>query len=130
MGRQIFDAQRIAFAGEIRHEVVNPALDVGLTHTDLDLLIEQSQHGQWVRHSAIDASDRDGASATNRIDGIEQGGQPVDAKLTDERLGNGVRQERGHLLREFRQRRAMRLLAYGEGAEPDGEEFEAKITSG
>src|SRR3546814_4729216 len=42
VGGEAVDAERVAL-GQQRHDVVDPALDVGLAHSQLDLLVERSE---------------------------------------------------------------------------------------
>src|SRR6185312_5460196 len=45
VGGEAIDAERVVVAGEERQDVVHPALDVGLAHTHVQLLVEHLQEG-------------------------------------------------------------------------------------
>src|SRR3546814_10132541 len=52
VGGEAVDAERVAL-GQQRHDVVDPALDVGLAHAQLDLLVEHGERGQRVGRAAV-----------------------------------------------------------------------------
>ena len=52
-----------------RQQVVDPALHVGLTHPQLDLLVEHHHHRQRVAHAAVHADHRDRPAAPDDVDG-------------------------------------------------------------
>ena len=104
------DAERV-LVGQQRQDVGRPALDVALAHPQLHLLVEQREHRQRVGHAAVHAGQRDGPAAAHQVDRAVQGAEPVDAGLLEERRGHDVGQQTGHLLRELRDGRAVRLQA-------------------
>ena len=53
---------------EQRHDVVDPPLDVGLAHPQLDLLVEQLQHRQRVGGAPVHAAERDRPAAADDVD--------------------------------------------------------------
>lgn len=68
---QVLGAQRVVVACHQRHEVIDPAFDVRLAHSELDALVEQLHHRQGVHGTAVDADDRQGAAPADGVDGIE-----------------------------------------------------------
>ncbi len=86
------DPQRV-IVGEQRQDVVDPALDVGLTHPELDLLVEHGQHGQRVGHPAVHAADRDRAASAHDVDGHVQGVEAIQPCALHHLLGERVRQQ-------------------------------------
>src|SRR3954469_1029669 len=56
--REALHPQRIAVHQQ-RHNIVYPTLDVRLSHRELDLLVEEGEHGKRVGLSAVDANQRD-----------------------------------------------------------------------
>ena len=113
MCREVVDAEGI-FSREQRKDVVNPSADVGLPHTERELgPIEQRHHRHGVEHAAVDAADRERASAPHRVDGGVEHAQPVDPGLLDEFGGHRVRQQTGQVLRELPEWRAVGFHADG-----------------
>jgi hypothetical protein len=106
--RERVDAERVV-VGQQRQDVVDPALHVRLPHPQLDLLVEQLDHRQWVGGAAVDARQRDRPAAADDVDRREQRGEAVDARLLDQRLRDRVGQEPGEPLRQRADRRAVRL---------------------
>src|SRR3954466_5764757 len=53
MRRELLHAERVLVAQQ-RHDLRHPALHVRLAHPQLDLLVEQRKHRQWVRLAAVD----------------------------------------------------------------------------
>src|ERR671916_2254614 len=81
VGVEALDAQRVAVAGEQRHDVVYPALDVGLAHRELYLLVEEGEHGQRVGHTAVDADQGDSPAPAHRVDSKVEGVEPIGSRL-------------------------------------------------
>src|ERR687893_956256 len=100
VGVEALDAQGVAVAREERHYVVHPALDVGLAHRELYLLVEEREHRQRICLSPVDPAQGDRAAAAHGVDGLVEGVEPVGASLVHDPLGDGVRQDAGELLRE------------------------------
>ena len=95
--RERVDAQGV-LVGQQREDVGHPALDVGLAHPQLDLLVEQRHHRHRVGHAAVHPAERDGAAATDELDrGVERG-ELVDAGRLEDGLRHGVGQQPGHRL--------------------------------
>src|SRR5919199_1165071 len=61
--------QRIAVPGEQRHNIVHPALDVRLSHRELDLLVKEGQHGKGIGLSTVDADERERPPPAYRMGG-------------------------------------------------------------
>ncbi len=108
---EVLDAERIVVGRDERQEVVDPALDVRLSHAHLDLLVEQRHHRHRIDHAAVDADDGERAAAPHRVDRSVQHGQPVDARLLDQLRRDGVGQEPGKVLGELSERGAVGLHA-------------------
>ena len=74
-------------------DVVHPPLHVALAHPHRDAPVEHLHHRHRVHLAAVDAADRDGAAAADRLERGVQGVEPVDGHLVDEGLGQRVRQQ-------------------------------------
>ena len=48
VGDEAGDAERVAAVGDHRHEVIDPALDVGLAHAQLDSAVKHLHQRHWV----------------------------------------------------------------------------------
>lgn len=69
MGGEVFDAERVVVAGEQWHDVVHPAPDVRLAHSQLDLLVEHLHHRRRVHSAAIAAAAVKMGDGTERVMG-------------------------------------------------------------
>src|SRR5665809_96482 len=81
MGGKALDTEWIRVVGNQRQDVVDPELDVGLAHTQLNLLVEERQHRQRVGLAPIDADERDGPDPTNELDREVECRQAIHAGL-------------------------------------------------
>src|SRR5919199_1168651 len=80
MGGEILGAQRILVAKQ-GEEIVGPPADVGLTHAELDLHIEEVSQGEHLYRSGIDAAYRQGSAAPDRRHTLAQGICPIKLDL-------------------------------------------------
>src|SRR3546814_15394802 len=67
VGGEADDAERVAL-GQQRHDVVDQALDVGLAHAQLGLLVENGERGQRVGREAVDAAPHYGGAAAQEVE--------------------------------------------------------------
>src|SRR5436190_13345882 len=84
VGREVLGSQRISVLGQERQDLVRPSSDVGLSHEDLDLLVEEVHHRHRVESSAVDPGDREGPASPNGVDGVVEGAHAVDPGLLDQ----------------------------------------------
>ncbi|MGD9485388.1 hypothetical protein WDH52_19425 [Streptomyces sp. TRM70308] len=110
---EVLGAQRIAVTGHRRHDLVDPTLDVGLTHADRHALVERVQHGEGVGLAAVHADHRDRARPAHRGERRAQRSHAVDARLVQRFPGHRAGQPAGGPLSELLERCAMRLHADG-----------------
>lgn len=73
---------------------------------------KHDQHRQRVRHPPVHPGQRDGSAPPDDLDGIHQRGQPVDSDLAQQRLGEILGQQPGHLLGHLGAGRAVGLRAH------------------
>src|SRR5829696_5149219 len=100
VGVKAFDPEGITVASDQRHYVFYPALDVGLTHGQLHLLVEERQHWQRISHPPIDTDEGDRPAPPDRVDGQVEGVQAVGSGLLHHLLRHRVGHEGRHLLGE------------------------------
>src|SRR3954468_6260778 len=63
VGGEGVDPERVVVAADQRQQLVHPALDVGLAHAQVDLLVEHLDERRRAGGAAVDARQRHGAAA-------------------------------------------------------------------
>jgi hypothetical protein len=101
--------ERVGVVFEQRHDVVDPALDVGLPLSDDNALVEQLKQVHRRGRAPVDAADRDRPRPAHRLDARHQGREPVCTGVLDHRPRGRVGQEAGDLVRHLADGRPMGL---------------------
>lgn len=91
-----------------RHQIVDPVLDIRLSHAQGELLVEHLQHRQRVDHPAIHPADGDRPAAADDVDARQQAGETVNARLLHHLRGDGISEQTDERLRSLRGTRAGR----------------------
>src|SRR4051812_37395147 len=95
VGGEVFGPERVGLVAEQRHDLVDPFLHVRLAHPQLHALVEELHHRDRVDDATVDAADRDGAAAADRVEALVERRHPVDPTFFDHLFGERVGQEAG-----------------------------------
>ena len=110
---EILGAKRVGIVGHERKQIIRPRSDVCLTHSELDLLVEEIHHRHRSRGPAVDADQRHRPAAANGVDGRVEYRRTVGPDLFGQRRSDPVRKLSDHGLHGFHDRCTVRLHADG-----------------